>query len=140
MQPFDLRSKGSWKPVSWENGKPLPCHSHAGSSLLLVPARPSILRRFAPSRPVHSHYGSSTNPNPPPKSMASQISTIDSEYKVRTITGDEFDVIYTRSSATVKGCLSHFRRMFEDSDDERVAGLDVEYTTVLGREKDLKDE
>ena len=21
MQPFDLRSKGSWKPVSWENGK-----------------------------------------------------------------------------------------------------------------------
>ena len=30
--------------------------------------------------------------------------------------------------------------MFEDSDDEWVAGLDVEYTTVLGREKDLKDE
>ena len=43
---------------------------------------------------------------------------IGGEYKVRTITGDEFDVIYTRSSATVKGCLSHFRRMFEDSDDE----------------------
>ena len=140
MQPFDLRSKGSRKPVSWENGKPLPCRSHAGSSLLLVPARPSILRRFAPSRPVHSHYGSSTNPNPPPKSMASQISMIGGEYKVRTITGDEFDVIYTRSSATVKGCLSRFRRMFEDSDDEWVAGLDVEYTTVLGREKDLKDE
>ena len=140
MQLFDIRSKGSWKPVSWENGKPLPCRSHAGSSLLLVPARPSILRRFAPSRPVHSHYGSSTNPNPPPKSMASQISTIGGEYKVRTITGDEFDVIYTRSSATVKGCLSRFRRMFEDSDDEWVAGLDVEYTTVLGREKDLKDE
>ena len=99
-----------------------------------------ILRRFAPSRPVHSHYGSSTNPNPPPKSMASQISTIGGEYKVRTITGDEFDVIYTRSSATVKGCLSRFRRMFENSDDEWVAGLDVEYTTVLGREKDLKDE
>ena len=72
--------------------------------------------------------------------MASQISRIGSEYKVRTITGDEFDIIYTRSSATVKGCLSRFRRMFEDSDDERVAGLDVEYTTVLGREKDLKDE
>ena len=72
--------------------------------------------------------------------MASQISTIGGEYKVRTITGDEFDVIYTRSSATVKGCLSRFRRMFEDSDDEWVAGLDVEYTTVLGREKDLKDE
>ena len=140
MQPFDLRSKGYRKPVSWENGKPLPCRSHAGSSLLLVPARPSILRRFAPSRPVHSHYGSSTNPNPPPKSMASQISMIGGEYKVRTITGDEFDVIYTRSSATVKGCLSRFRRMFENSDDEWVAGLDVEYTTVLGREKDLKDE
>ena len=53
---------------------------------------------------------------------------IGSEYKVRTITGDEFDVIYTRSSAMVKGCLSRFRRMFE------------EYTTVLGQEKDLKDE
>ena len=65
---------------------------------------------------------------------------IGGEYKVRTITGDEFDVIYTRSSATVKGCLSRFRRMFENSDDEWVAGLDVEYTTVLGREKDLKDE
>ena len=72
--------------------------------------------------------------------MASQISMIGGEYKVRTITGDEFDVIYTRSSTTVKGCLSRFRRMFEDSDDEWVAGLDVEYTTVLGREKDLKDE
>ena len=140
MQPFDLKSKGSRKPVSWENGKPLPCRSHAGSSLLLVPARPLILRRFAPSRPVHSHYGSSTNPNPPPKSMASQISMIGGEYKVITITDDEFDVIYTRSSATVKGCLSRFRRMFKDSDDEWVAGLDVEYTTVVGREKDLKDE
>ena len=72
--------------------------------------------------------------------MASQISMIGGEYKVRTITGDEFDVIYTRSSTTVKGCLSRFRRMFENSDDEWVAGLDVEYTTVLGREKDLKDE
>ena len=72
--------------------------------------------------------------------MASQISLIGGEYKVRTITGDEFDVIYTRSSATAKGCLSRFRRMFEDSDDEWVAGLYVEYTTVLGREKDLKDE
>ncbi|KAM3243160.1 hypothetical protein ACQJBY_055245 [Aegilops geniculata] len=72
--------------------------------------------------------------------MASQISTIGGEYKVRTITGDEFDVIYTHSSATVKGCLSRFRRMFENADDEWVAGLDVEYTTVLGREKDLKDE
>ncbi len=140
MQPFDLRFKGSRKPVSRENGKPLPCRSHASSSLLLVPARPLILRRFAPSHPVHSHYGSSTNPNPPPKSMASKISMIGGEYKVRTITGDEFDVIYTHSSAMMKGCLSRFRRMFENSDDEWVAGLDVEYTTVLGREKDLKDE
>ena len=71
--------------------------------------------------------------------MASQISTIGAGYNDRTITGDEFDVIYTRSSVTVKGCLSRFRRMFENS-DEWVAGLDVEYTTVLGREKDLKDE
>ena len=30
--------------------------------------------------------------------------------------------------------------MFENLDDEWVAGLDVEYTTILGREKDLKDE
>ena len=64
--------------------------------------------------------------------MASQISTIGDEYKVRTITSDEFDVIYTRSSTTVKGCLSHFRCMFENSHDEWVAGLDVEYTTVVG--------
>ena len=139
MQPFDLRSKGSRKPVSWENGKPLPCRSHAGSSLLLVPARPSILRRFAPSRPVHSHYGSSTNPNPPPKSMASQISMIDGEYKVRTITGDEFDVIYTRSSATVKGCLARYRCMSGNSKEEWLAGLDVEYTIVLQSEKTLKE-
>ena len=72
--------------------------------------------------------------------MASQISMIGGEYKVRTITGDEFDVIYTRSSATVKGCLSRFRRMFEDSDDERDASLVVENTTVPGRESELKDE
>ena len=30
--------------------------------------------------------------------------------------------------------------MFNISTDEWVAGLDVEYTTVLGREKDLKDD
>ena len=54
--------------------------------------------------------------------MASQISMIGGEYKVRTITGDEFDVIYTRTSATVKGCLSRFRRMFENSHDEWVVG------------------
>ena len=47
---------------------------------------------------------------------------IGSEYKVRTITGDEFDVIYTRSSATVKGCLDRFRRMFENSNDDGSLG------------------
>ena len=58
--------------------------------------------------------------------MASQISMIGGEYKVRTITGDEFDVIYTRSSTTVEECLARFKRMFESSNDEWVAGLDVE--------------
>ena len=73
--------------------------------------------------------------------MASQISMIDGEYKVRTIIGDEIDVIYTRSSAKVKGCLARCRCMFEKSKgDEWVAGLDVEYTTVLGKEKNLKEE
>ena len=73
--------------------------------------------------------------------MASQISMIGGEYKFATITGDEFDVIYTCSSATVKGCLARFRSMFEKSKgDEWVAGLDVEYTTVPGKEKNLKEE
>ena len=73
--------------------------------------------------------------------MASQISRIGGEYKVRAITGDEFDVIYTRSSVMVKGCLARFKLMFQKSDgDEWVAGLDVEYTTVLGKEKNLKEE
>ena len=72
--------------------------------------------------------------------MASQISMIGGEYKVRTITGDEFVVIYARGSETVKAWLARFLRMFNSSTDEWVAGLDVEYTTVLGREKDLKDE
>ena len=71
--------------------------------------------------------------------MASQISMIGGEYNVRTITVDEFDVIYTRSSATVKECLARFKRMFENSNDEWAAGLDVEYTTVLGSEKKLKE-
>ena len=62
---------------------------------------------------------------------------ISGEYKVRTITGDEFDAHFF---ATVKGCLSRFRRMFENSEDEWVAGIDVEYTTVLGSEKKLKEE
>ena len=65
---------------------------------------------------------------------------IGDEYKVKTITNDEFDVIDTHSSAMVKGCLACFRCMFENSKDEWVTGLDVEYTTVVGREKDLKDE
>ena len=72
--------------------------------------------------------------------MASQISSIGGEYKVRTITGDEFDVIYTRSSTTVKGCLDRFRCMFENSNDEWVPGLDVEYATALDKEKNLKEE
>ena len=85
-------------------------------------------------------YNSSTSPNPPPKSMASQISMVAAEYQVRAITGDEFFVIYTRGSATVKAWLARFLRMFNSSTDEWVTRLDVEYTTVLGREKDLKDE
>ena len=72
--------------------------------------------------------------------MASQISMIGGEYNVRTITGNQFIVIYTRGSETVKAWLARFLRMFNSSTDEWVAGLDVEYTTVLGREKDLKDE
>ena len=61
------------------------------------------------------------------------------EYQVRAITGDEFIVIYTHGSATVKACLGRFLHMFESSMDEWVAGLDVEYTTVLQREKILKE-
>ena len=72
--------------------------------------------------------------------MASQISMIGGEYKVRTITGDEFDVIYTRSSTTVKGCLARFRRMFENSKAKWVAGLNSEYTTIRDKEKNLKEE
>ena len=64
---------------------------------------------------------------------------IGSEYKVRTIIDEEFDIIYTRSSETVKGCLARFKRMFKNSNDEWVAGLDVEYTSVLGSEKKLKE-
>ena len=71
--------------------------------------------------------------------MASQISMVATEYQVRAITGDEFIVISTRGSATVKACLARFLRMFNSSTDEWVAGLDVEYTTVLEREKILKE-
>ena len=63
--------------------------------------------------------------------MASQISMVAAEYQVRAITGDEFIVIYTRGSATVKACLARFLRMFNSSTDE--------YTTVLQREKKLKE-
>ena len=66
--------------------------------------------------------------------MASQISMVVAEYQVRAITGDEFIVIYTHGSATVKACLARFLGMFNSSKDEWVAGLDVEYTTVLERE------
>ena len=61
------------------------------------------------------------------------------EYQVRAITGDEFIVIYTHGSTTVKAWLARFLRMFNSSTDEWVAGLDVEYTTVLQREKILKE-
>ena len=64
---------------------------------------------------------------------------IGGECNVRTITGDEFYVIYTRSSATVNECLARFKPMFENSNDEWVGGLDVQYTTVLGTEKKLKE-
>src|SRR5215216_6078700 len=81
----------------------------------------STLQQFAPSHPVLSHYTSSTSPNPPPKSMASQISMIAAEYQVRAITGNEFIIIYTRRSTTVKACLARFLRMFNSSKDEWVA-------------------
>ena len=61
------------------------------------------------------------------------------EYQVRAITGDQFIVLYTHGSATVKAWLACFLRMFNSSTDEWVAGLDVEYTTVLQREKILKE-
>ena len=70
--------------------------------------------------------------------MASHISMVAAEYQVRAITDDQFIVVYTHGSKTVKVWLAHFLRMFNSSTDEWVAGLDVEYTTVLGREKDLR--
>ena len=72
--------------------------------------------------------------------MASQISMVAAEYQVRAITGDQFIVIYTRGSEMVKAWLARFLRMFNSSTDEWATRLDVEYTIVLGREKDLKDE
>ena len=54
------------------------------------------------------------------------------EYQVRAITGDQFIVIYTHGSETMKAWLARFLRMFNSLTDEWVAGLDVEYTTVLG--------
>ena len=41
--------------------------------------------------------------------------------------------------ATVKECLARFKRTFKNSNDEWIAGLDVEYTIVLGSEKNLKE-
>ena len=64
---------------------------------------------------------------------------VTAEYQVRAINGDQFIVIYTRGSETVKAWLARFLRMFNSSTDEWVAGLDVEYTTVLEREKILKE-
>ena len=55
------------------------------------------------------------------------------------ITRHEFIVIYTSGSAMVKAYLARFLCMFNSSKDEWVAGLDVEYTTVLEREKILKE-
>ena len=55
--------------------------------------------------------------------MASQISMIGGEYKVRTITGDEFDIIYIHSSMTVKGCFALFKRMFKKSDGDECGSL-----------------
>ena len=87
-------------------GKPAtPRRSHA----LLVPVFYLTTVRSQSSRPftlVRSQfffagYNSSTSPNPPPKSMASQISMVAAEYQVRAIAGDEFIVIYTRGSTTV---------------------------------------
>ena len=71
--------------------------------------------------------------------MASQISMIASKYQVRIIIGNEFIIIYTHRSTTVEACLARFLRMFQSSKDEWVARLDVEYTTVLEREKILKE-
>ena len=72
--------------------------------------------------------------------MASQISMVAAKYQVGALTGDQFIIIYTRGSETVKAWLALFLHMFNSSTDEWVAGLDVEYTKVLGREKDLKYE
>ena len=71
--------------------------------------------------------------------MASQISMVAAEYQVRAITGDQFIIIYTRGSATVKAWLARFLCMFNSSTDEWVARLDVEYTTVLQGERILKE-
>ena len=100
---------------------------------------PLVLSFHISSLPVFAGYNSSTSPNPPPKSMASQISMVAAEYQVRAITVDQFIVIYTRGSSTVKAWLARFLRMFNSSTNEWVAGLDVEYTIVLEREKILKE-
>ena len=68
--------------------------------------------------------------------MASQISMVTAEYKVRAITGDEFIVIYTRGSAMVKACLPLFLRMFNSSKDEWVAGKQED--SKGGREEEAR--
>jgi hypothetical protein len=73
--------------------------------------------------------------------MDSQLSVIYGKYKVKTITGDEFDVIYNTSADMVNQCLGTFKTIFQESrDDEWVTGLDVEYTYVPKSEKNLKEE
>ena len=64
---------------------------------------------------------------------------VSAEYQVRAITSDQSIIIYTRGSERVKAWFARFLRMFNSSTDEWVAGLDVEYTTVLGSEKKLKE-
>ena len=93
-----------------------PCLLPYNSSLPVVPSF------HISSLPVFPGYNSSTSPNPPPKSMASQISMVAAEYQVRAITGDQFIVIYTHGSAMVKAWLARFLRMFNRSTDEWVVG------------------
>ena len=70
--------------------------------------------------------------------MASQISMVAAEYQVRFFNDTATTEIYTCGSEMVKAWLARFLHMFNSSTNEWVAGLDVEYTTVLGREKDLR--
>ena len=122
-------SLGVCSSLSTGQARKTPRRSHA----LLVPVFYLTIVRSQSSRPFISSllvffagYNSSTSPNPPPKSMASQISMVAVEYQVRAITDDQFIVIYTRGSETVKAWLARFLRMFNSSTDEWVGGVDVE--------------